>query len=129
AKKYPVLFLDAEHEWGAFATISAREGAGKPVTIRLAPCGSAEIRFFKTPGQFLLNYRLNLFGAEVLLPPTSPIDPTAAKEKLLSPEHGQLVSFDPLHYRDGMRTDARGKFTMRALIPGATYEFRHSGPQ
>jgi hypothetical protein len=128
ARKYPVLFVDPKHQWGALAHVAVGQADGKPRTVRLAPCGSAEIRFFKTPGQPLANYLVNANGAEVLLPPTTPKGPKGAKKRLLHPEHEGLRFFDPLHYRDEMRTDGQGRFPLKALIPGATYQFRYGGP-
>src|SRR5262249_18794094 len=48
-KVYPVYFLDAKNQLGAVAEIPGKPG-DQPVTVRLAPCGSAVLRFVDGQG-------------------------------------------------------------------------------
>src|SRR5262249_50640665 len=41
---YPVFFLDAKNKLGAMVEVSGKQAQDKPVTVRLAACGQAEVR-------------------------------------------------------------------------------------
>jgi hypothetical protein len=122
---YPALFLDAEHQWGAVALIPGKQVEGKPLTVRLSPCGSAVVRFVNGQGQPLEHYPPNPTGFfQIRIPPPFATD-APARDKQLSPAaRVSLASFDLWHHRDPyrrLRTDAQGRITLPALIPGVTY--------
>jgi hypothetical protein len=50
----PVYFLDVENQLGAVVELSGKQ-AGEPVTVRLAPCGTATVRFVDGDGRPLAN--------------------------------------------------------------------------
>jgi RNA polymerase sigma factor (sigma-70 family) len=126
-KTYPVFFLDAEHQWGAVARVSARQAGKKPVTVRLAPCGSALVRVRNRQGQAVANYSLNIHGLEVLLPPATSTGAKGPKEPLPRAESVRLYSLDMRHYGGRLQTDGRGEVVLPALIPGATYQVNERG--
>jgi RNA polymerase sigma factor (sigma-70 family) len=126
-KTYPVFFLDPEHQWGAVAHIAAKRGADKPPTVRLAPCGSAVVQVRNGQGRPRPNHRLNPYGIDVVLPPATATDPKAPRQKLPLPETIRQNSLDWMHYGEGLQTDAQGKVTLPALIPGATYQLIERG--
>jgi RNA polymerase sigma factor (sigma-70 family) len=123
-KTYPVLFLDAEHQWGAVADVAGNRAMGKALTVRLTPCGSARVRLLDAKGRPLPNYRPNPFGFAVLVPPAFVTDPKSRGTKLPAAASMRLVSLDRRHYPypDSLKTDAQGRLTLPALIPGATYQ-------
>jgi hypothetical protein len=123
-KTYPALFLDAEHQWGAVALIPGKQAQGKPVTVRLTPCGSAVVRLLNGQGRPLKNYHPNPFALAVLLPPPFPTNPKAPKTNLSPAVEMRLVNFDLRNFRwwDKLKTDTQGRITLPALIPGATYD-------
>jgi RNA polymerase sigma factor (sigma-70 family) len=126
-KTYPALFLDARHQWGAVAQISGRQAKDKPLTVRLAPCGSAVVRLLDRQGQPLKNYRPNQYGFQILVPPAFATNPRARGKNLPAAARLFQVNFDRWHYPDSLKTDAQGRLTLPALIPGATYQLGERG--
>jgi RNA polymerase sigma factor (sigma-70 family) len=128
-KTYPVIFLDAKHEWGAVALISGKRVEGKPPIIRLASCGSAEVRVLDSQSRPIQNYRPNPYGFAVLLAHPYSTDSKGGRQKVPAAAEMRLVSFDRRHYPypDGLKSDAQGRITFPALIPGATYQLWERG--
>src|SRR5207253_4873799 len=93
-KTYPVVFLDAKHQWGAVAAISGKRAEGKPPTVRLTPCGSAVIRLLDSQGRPVQNYRPNPFGFVVLVAHPFPTNPKTRGQKPPAAAKMRLVSFD-----------------------------------
>ncbi len=117
-----VAFLDAANGLGAIATFTAQQVSGDPVTVHLAPCGAATARLLDAQGQPLGNYRPLLWLSLPVTPYAGPSD----LERLRDYPHSNydavwLNQADPHHYGEGPRTDAQGRLTLPALIPGATY--------
>jgi RNA polymerase sigma factor (sigma-70 family) len=106
---YPVYFLDARNKLGATAQLSAKEAAGKEVTIRLEPCGSAVVRYVDKEGKPLKGHRPHL---DLVLRPG---------DKGVGADTTWLVNIDTVNYRPLPVADAEGRCTFPALIPGATY--------
>jgi hypothetical protein len=142
---YPVLFLDAAHRLGAVADLPGQLARGRPVTVRLQPCGSATARFVNANGKPLANYRPVLW----LPVPPGPVptlvqraDPDGRRllvvylnremhggenpVRVWAPDAVWVGHADPRHYGAGPRTDAQGRITLPALIPRASY--RLAGP-
>jgi hypothetical protein len=143
---YPVLFLDACRRLGALVELLAAT-EGKPVPVRLQPCGEAEVRFVDARGRPVAGYQPFLY---VMVPPDrageEEDDPESASTEIhvrdefgqdphnpfpavkISPrtaEMHELDEFDPGHYREGPRTDAEGRVTLPLLIPGVRYRMNH----
>jgi protocatechuate 3,4-dioxygenase beta subunit len=116
-KTYPVFFLDAEHQWGATVQLSGRQ-AGQEVTVLLAPCGKATARY--VDGQ--AKPRANLAAAPdiVVTPGGWNLYGSGGKNELLA-DSGSLTNIDRHNYGGRVKTDAAGRITFPALIPGATY--------
>jgi hypothetical protein len=117
-QSYPVMFLDADNEWGATATISGRQ-AGEQVTVRLAPCGTASARFLGADGKPRSGYRPSL--ELVVTPGVARYDFDGQRKGLLAFDGDYVANLDRQHYWDGPKTDDMGRITLPALIPGATY--------
>jgi hypothetical protein len=112
---YPVYFLDARNKRGATAQLSAKEAAGKEVTVRLEPCGSAVVRYVDKEGKPLRGHRP--LPSLVIRPGTSPGGPRGVYA-----EAEWLVNVDHVNYPNlGRGADAEGRCTFPALIPGAPY--------
>jgi RNA polymerase sigma factor (sigma-70 family) len=116
-KGAPVYFLDAENQCGAMVTLSGKQ-AGETVTVKLAPCGKATARYVDGQGQPVADYAAS---------PDLVITPGAAgrvivpgKAELLA-DSTSLTNFDRHNYWHRLKTDAKGRITFPALIPGATY--------
>src|SRR5262245_55972 len=121
-KTYPIYFLDAKSQWGAMVEIAGKQASGEPVTVRLAPCGSATVSFLNRNGQPLAKYRPNQFGIQLLVGSGH-----KANAKGQEPEMVWLLSVDRLHYGEPLATDAAGRLTLPALIPGARYRISERG--
>jgi RNA polymerase sigma factor (sigma-70 family) len=111
---YRVIFYDPIHEQGAVAEIAGKEADGEPVTVRLAPCGTAKLRLL-SGGQPLKNKRVKI--DLIVTPGGSGFD---GKEGPLA-DMAWLSNFDHSRYGRGPRTDGEGRLTLPALVPGATY--------
>src|SRR5207244_3431866 len=67
-RTYTVYFLDPRNEHGATVRLSAKTAGGKPLIVRLAPCGSAEARFVDKEGKPRLDFRAHFFFYIVVRP-------------------------------------------------------------
>jgi beta-lactamase regulating signal transducer with metallopeptidase domain len=131
---YRLYFLGADGKLGGTAQLQGKQAGSEPVTVRLAPCGTATARFLDAKGQPAADYRPQV--QLVLAPRTKPapkaetpqriellidwIDgPNVARPRV--PRTVMLKDLDPTRYGDRFRTDAEGRVTLPALIPGATY--------
>jgi hypothetical protein len=117
-KTYPVYFLDAKNKLGATVQLSAKQ-AGGPVTVRLAPCGTAEVRYLDADGKPVAGIPPHL--KIVVTPGADPMDPKLWEQGLLVADSDLLANVDRVNYWNGPRTDKQGSVILRALIPGATY--------
>jgi RNA polymerase sigma factor (sigma-70 family) len=106
---YPVYFLDARNKLGATARLSAKEAAGKEVTVRLEPCGSAVVRFVDKEGKPLKGFHPVPFM--VIRP----------GDKGADADSDFLDNVDTVNRGRARTADAEGRYTLPVLIPGATY--------
>ena len=120
-----MYFLDAQNQWGTVAEIPGKQPGADPVTVQLAPCGSAVVRFVDARGKPVPNYHLNPYGFELLVRPVFPTDRKAPDQAALNLERVRLTDLDRLHCAgwidDAPATDGQGRIRLPALIPGATY--------
>jgi hypothetical protein len=120
AATYRVFFLDPVNRLGAVAGIAGKQAAGDPVTVRLAPCGTATARLVDGTGAPMARRRVVV---EVIVTPgRAGGDPGGPAGDVLG-----LVWADPHSYPEWPRTDGAGRLTLPALIPGATYRFHLQG--
>jgi beta-lactamase regulating signal transducer with metallopeptidase domain len=120
-KTTPVYFLDPKNELGAVVEISGQTAGDEPMEVRLAPCGTATVRFVDPDGKPVADYRP---GLKLVMTPGGrpfPSPPEPESEALWAAEDF-VANFDRLHYWDGPRTDEEGRCTLPDLIPGATYQ-------
>jgi hypothetical protein len=117
-ESYPVYFLDPENKCGATVTVSGKQ-AGEEHKVRLAPCGQAVARFVDPQGKPVANHHPHL--EMVITPGPNRYDFTAGDKGVLAADSELLANLDRLNYWKGPSTDAQGRCTFVALIPGATY--------
>jgi len=112
---YSVHFLDAKNKLGATARLSAKEAAGKEVTVRLERCGSAVVRCVDKEGKLLTKFR--------------PIFYIAARpgDGDVEADSDFVANVDRINYSGGgTAVDEEGRCTYPVLIPGATYQLLDS---
>jgi RNA polymerase sigma factor (sigma-70 family) len=102
---YPVLFFEEKKAWGALVQVPGKQ-PGKPLEVRLQPCGAARARFLTADGRPITERRTvgDLF---MVLAPGD----TANWSQFI--EHSNV--------RKDWTTDAQGRITWRDLVPGVTY--------
>jgi RNA polymerase sigma factor (sigma-70 family) len=124
-KTYPVYFLDIANRRGAVVHVSGQQAGKAPVRVSLAPCGTAVVRFVDAGGNSLPHFPLGFRAVQLVVRPGA-----AEGKKVGGPEEVETVSLDamdPRHHAAQMTTDAQGRITLPALIPGATYRIAVGG--
>ena len=116
----PVYFLDSKNQLGATAEFSVKAAADGPIAVRLAPCGSAMARLVDSKGIPLAAYRDPYLISLIVTPGRDGYSKDAADQDALAADGDYLSRVDPDHYND-LVSDAEGRITFPALIPGATY--------
>jgi RNA polymerase sigma factor (sigma-70 family) len=117
-KSYPVAFLEPAKAWGATVQISGKQ-AGKPVTVKLQPCGRAVARYVDGAGKPLAGHRPMI--DIVVTPGTWRYNMEAGRKGLVMADEEHLANVDRHNYWKGPQADAEGRCTFVALIPGTTY--------
>ncbi len=117
-KSYPVYFLEPRKQWGATVLLSGRQ-AGAAVKVRLEPCGKATARFVDGAGKPLAGHRPMI--EIVVTPGAVRYDPDTSRKELVAADGDFLANVDRHNYWNGPQTDAAGRITFPALIPGVTY--------
>jgi hypothetical protein len=122
-KSCPVSFLEPEKGWGTTVQLSGKD-AGKPLTIKLQPCGQAVARFVDPAGKPIAGHYPMI--DIVVTPGAYRYDRDAAQKGLLAADEEFLANVDRHNYWKGPVTDAEGRCTFRALIPEMTYRLHTS---
>ncbi len=132
----PTFFLEPKRRLGATAHLSAKSAAGGPITIRLEPCGTATARLVDGHGQPVAGYREELLISMIITPGPDSTSRDPADARRIVAERDFVVSIDPINYAKAPASDAQGRITFPALIPGASYRITDrtavlgpSGPQ
>ena len=103
-KPYPVIFFQEKNGWGALVQVPGKQ-AGKPLEVRLQPCGAARARFLTADGRPVTGRK----GLDLLM--------------VLNP--GDTAPWSQFIWHSNIRkdwtTDAQGRITWRDLVPGVTY--------
>jgi hypothetical protein len=104
---------------GAIVDVSAKQAGGKPVTVKLTPCGSAKARFVQQGKPIPLRLVLQL-----LVQP-GPSLARAAEKRALAAEGAVLAAAGDLAGRETpVKVDAQGRVAIPTLISGATYRLK-----
>ncbi len=115
----PVHFLDGDHGWGAVVELSGKQ-AGEEVTVRLQPCGRAKARFVGPDGKPVARLNLGSYVQFLMFPGPSPFG-FADRGESLAAVATYLPNLNPRLKWNDFATDAEGRVTLTALIPGASY--------
>jgi RNA polymerase sigma factor (sigma-70 family) len=113
-----IYILDSEHECGATVDVSGK-AAGEDLTIRLQPCGKAVARFVGPDRKPLVGFQPHL--EFVATPGPSPYRLSEQDRDALTADADFASQVDRKHHSFDQRTDADGRFSMIALVPGALY--------
>jgi RNA polymerase sigma factor (sigma-70 family) len=120
-KTVAVHFLDADKQCGATVELSGKQ-AGETVTVKLAPCGKATARYLDGKGRPQESYAP---APDIVITPGVAGDFAAVVKKgELLADTASLTNIDRYNYWDRLKTDAKGRVTFPALIPGATYRLQ-----
>jgi protocatechuate 3,4-dioxygenase beta subunit len=115
---YPVIFFDEKNRCGAVVTISGKQ-KGKPLTVKLARCGTAVARFVGADGKPLADYFPWIYLLVSPGPHGYELDKVRKHKGL--PADELLALHRQFYETEKTKTDAKGRFTFPLLIPGATY--------
>jgi RNA polymerase sigma factor (sigma-70 family) len=145
-KTYRLLFLDHPHRVNPLMTVESLESFGQlwlnpllgpenkhgavveivakkveaEMTVKLAPCGKAKVRFVDGAGKPLADYSPWL---QLVVTQGPPIH-KALEEKVLAAEVITLIGRYGGGHNGDLTTDAQGNVTFEGLIPGATYRLK-----
>ncbi len=111
--------LGPENKLGAMVAVSPKE-VKDDLAIKLAPCGSARVRFVSADGKPLARYAPWL---QLVVTPGPPIH-QALKDKVLAAEVVTLTGRFSSGDSGDLVTDADGCVIFEGLIPGATYRLK-----
>ena len=117
----PVFFLEPKRALGATVQLSGKSAADGPITVRLAPCGTAKARLVDGSGKPIAGH-----GNEFMLSMTNtsgrkPARPDSAPANTVPTDGDYLVRINPVHYQKAPVSDAEGRIVFPALIPGASH--------
>jgi hypothetical protein len=116
----PVYFLDSKQQLGATIQFSVKAGESGPIKVRLEPCGKATARLVDPKGKPLVAYRDPYMIKMVVTPGGDRSAPAMPDNNQLSADADYLSRIDPERYTN-LASDALGRITLPALIPGAIF--------
>ena len=128
-EEYPTYFLDPAKREAATVRLSAMSTNNESVTVRLAACGTAKARFVNSKEGEPTPFIRPLLKM-VVTPTALTVDFLRLDAGMFSEDGVLVANFDGLNYRNAPTTDAEGRATFPALIPGASYRLngRLGGP-
>ncbi|MEA2631214.1 MAG: hypothetical protein QOE66_1433, partial [Chloroflexota bacterium] len=116
--KTRVDILDPVHQWGASVEVAGKQ-ADEELTVTLRPCGRVKARFLGPDGKPVVNHIPNF--EFIATPGPNPHNRDKNQETELAADAEYMANVDRKHYWNGPSTDAEGRITLPALIPGALY--------
>ena len=124
--EYPTYFLDEKNRLGA--TLKLKADDSTPAAV-LLPCGEALATFVDKTGKPVADFNLNF--EIVLTSGTHRFDLKAMRLNSTAAEATYVQNVDRTNYRSAPQSDAQGRVTLPALIPGARYRiitYANGGP-
>jgi beta-lactamase regulating signal transducer with metallopeptidase domain len=111
-------FLDPERHLGATLRLHAVI-PGKPLTVRLEPCGTAKARFVDGQGKPIADFSPVLML--VVTPGPDPLNFRSLRAGAFLADTDFVANIDRKNYWNSPKTDDAGRVTFPVLIPGADY--------
>jgi RNA polymerase sigma factor (sigma-70 family) len=111
--------LGPENKHGATVEVLPKDVKGE-LAVKLAPCGSARVRFVDAEGKPLAKYSPWL---QLVVTP-GPAIHVALRDKVLAADVITLTGRYGGGQPEDVATDAEGRITFEGLIPGATYRLK-----
>ncbi|REK17450.1 MAG: hypothetical protein DWQ37_06580 [Planctomycetota bacterium] len=115
AAEYPIYFLDAKRKLGATRVVRADM---QDPTVVLEPCGEVSARFVDSAGQPVEGFEP---GPYMIVTPGVHEFSDETGQGALAADADFVANIDRVNYQQPIQTDADGRVTYPALIPGATY--------
>jgi RNA polymerase sigma factor (sigma-70 family) len=112
----PVYFLEPHQKFGATAFFTGKATDSEPIKVRLEICGTAKARLVDASGKPVAGYAGRRLISLGIIPP-----------HVFRHSEASLALIDSINYADGPVSDALGRITFPALIPGAPYHFSTNG--
>jgi protocatechuate 3,4-dioxygenase beta subunit len=109
--------LNVQNRLGASVEVSPKKDGAEALVVRMAPCGSAKLRFVNGEGKPLAGYRPWL---QLAVTPGLDLH-KAVEQKALAAE---VINLAYAFHEGAPQTDAEGRITFTGLIPGATYRLK-----
>jgi beta-lactamase regulating signal transducer with metallopeptidase domain len=128
ADEIPAFFPKPKHTLPATARFSGRSVANGPVTVRLEPCGTAKLRLVTSEGKPLERYTVLRSLVCMVVAPGPLRGRNQANDGPLLAEEAGMQQLDPVNYKNDLQSNAEGRLTLPALIPGATYRIQDFTP-
>ena len=113
-EEYPVHFLDRKKRLGATVVVKA----GDKPTVVLRPCGQATATFVNQHGQPIAGHTSTL---DIIITPSKHLYNAEVLIGELEADRDYVSNTDATNHRPTPTSDAQGRVTFPALIPGATY--------
>ncbi len=115
-KECPIHFLDAKRQLGA--SVTAKAGAD-PMRVVLKPCGQVTMRLVDSDGNPIADHHPTV--EMVFTPGPNRYVQGPSLPGVLTANSDFISNIDRLNHWTRRKTDADGRITFPALIPGATY--------
>ncbi len=116
-----VYFLEPKRRLGATIHVLGKPATGGPMTVRLEPCGTAVARLVDASNRPLAGYRNEYLIAMIVTPGAQTGSRAPADAMRLLADEAFVARIDPINYANNPESDAQGRITFPALIPGASY--------
>lgn len=113
-KSVPVFFFDVKNAIGTTVELSGKSAANGPVTVQLQKCGSARLRLVDKQGKLVSAAKPS---AEVVVTPGTHFPGDSNNPRA---DSAYQANFDRERH-NSLVADDQGRFTLPALIPGASY--------
>src|SRR5262249_6893434 len=115
--------VNGKDKRGATVKVQAKQAAAEPLVVRVAPCGSAKLRFVDGDGKPKADF---IPWLQLVVTPGPPVW-KAIEEKTLAAEVVSLAGPYGDQPPGQPKTDAQGHVTYTGLIPRATYRVKTYG--
>jgi RNA polymerase sigma factor (sigma-70 family) len=116
------MFQNSRSKLGGTVAVLARKAAGKPITVRLGPCGSARVRLVDGQGKPARHYHVWLEHVFKSGPPPRRV---MKQQPLTGESYVVAAPFPSSQGKEPVVTiDAAGWVSFPVLIPGVTYCLR-----